>query len=192
MRSGVMSELRPRDEVVLVQEHLVAGPGTRTGRDADFSAWVREHQRHLLGFAVLVTGDRATAEDVLQASLARAYLRWSRLSAEGQHPLGYVRRTIINENASLWRRAWKRRERATAEVPETADAGPAAPDTTWALVQALPRQQRAAVALRYYADLTVAEAATVMGCSPGAVKTHTSRAIAKLKDALSADQEDQR
>ena len=187
-----MSDLRPRDEVVDVQERLVVEPETRARRDAAFTAWVGEHQRHLLGFAVLVAGDRATAEDVLQAALARAYLRWGRLGAEDQHPLGYVRRSIVNENASLWRRAWKRRERLTADLPETADAGPATPDTTWVLVQALPRQQRAAVALRFYADLTVAETASVMGCSEGAVKTHTSRAIAKLRDALTTEQEEGR
>jgi RNA polymerase sigma-70 factor (sigma-E family) len=187
-----MSDPRPGDEVVVVPEQLVVDPGPRARRDADFTSWVTENQRHLLGFAVLVAGDRPTAEDVLQAALARAYLRWGRLSGEDQHPLGYVRRSIVNENASLWRRSWKRRERATADVPETADAGPEVPDTTWRLVQALPRQQRAAVALRFYADLTVAETASVMGCSEGAVKTHTSRAIAKLKNALTAEREEGR
>jgi RNA polymerase sigma-70 factor (sigma-E family) len=185
-----MSDPRPRDEVVVVEEHLVVDPGARVRCDAEFTTWVGEHRRHLLGFAVLVAGDRATGEDVLQSALAHAYLRWGRLAAEGQHPLGYVRRSIINENASLWRRAWKRRERVTEDVPEVAVADRTAPDTTWMLVQALPRQQRAAVALRFYADLTVAETASVMGCSEGAVKTHTSRAIAKLKEALTVEEEE--
>lgn len=57
-------------------------------------------------------------------------------------------------------------------------------DTTWAAVRALPPRQRTAVALRFYADLTVAETATIMGCSTGAVKTHTSRALARLKETL--------
>lgn len=171
----------------MAEEHLVVDSPARARLDADFSTWVAEHHRPLMGFALLVTGDRATAEDVLQAALARAYLRWGRLGGEDQHPLGYVRRVVINENASLWRRAWKRRERPTGNVPEVSGADPAAPDTTWALVQALPRQQRAAVALRYYADLSVAETSAVMGCSEGAVKTHTSRALAKLRSTLTGE-----
>ena len=70
---------------------------------ADFTAWVADRHRPLLDFAQLVAGDASTAEDLLQTALARAYLKWSRLS---------------NENASLWRRAWKRRERSTGSVPE--------------------------------------------------------------------------
>jgi RNA polymerase sigma factor (sigma-70 family) len=57
-------------------------------------------------------------------------------------------------------------------------------DTTWAMVKALPSRQRAAVALRFYADLSVTETAEAMGCSAGAVKTHTARALAKLRAAL--------
>jgi RNA polymerase sigma-70 factor (sigma-E family) len=122
--------------------------------------------------------------DLLQIALARAYLKWSKISASGEHPLGYVRRIIVNENAALWRRAWKRRERSTGSVPEAGMVDPTTIDTTWEMVQRLPTRQRAAVALRYYADLSVAETADAMGCSVGAVKTHTSRALAKLREAL--------
>jgi DNA-directed RNA polymerase specialized sigma24 family protein len=79
----------------------------------------------------------------------------------------------VNENASLWRRAWKRRERSTELLPEPRPVDAAPVDTTWALVQALPTRQRTAIALRFYSDLSVAETAETMGCSEGAVKTHT-------------------
>lgn len=151
---------------------------------ADFTAWVSDHHRPLLNFAQLVAGDAATGEDLLQIALARAYLKWSKISASGEHPLGYVRRIIVNENASLWRRAWKRRERSTGSVPEAGTVDPTSIDTTWEMVQALPSRQRAAVALRYYADLSVNETAEIMGCSVGAVKTHTARALQKLRETL--------
>lgn len=146
----------------------------------DFATWVDDYQRSLLAFAQLVAGDAYTAEDLVQTALARAYLKWSTLGAPGQHPLAYVHRIIVNENASLWRRAWKRRERSTDSVPETAQPEGPGYDQTWAMVQTLPARQRTAIALRYYADLSVAQTAEAMGCSTGAVKTHTSRAMAKL------------
>jgi DNA-directed RNA polymerase specialized sigma24 family protein len=99
---------------------------------------VADHHRPLLDFAQLVAGDASTGEDLLQIALARAYLKWSKISASGEHPLGYVRRIIVNENASLWRRAWKRWERSTGSVPEAGTVDPASIDTTWEMVQALP------------------------------------------------------
>jgi RNA polymerase sigma-70 factor (sigma-E family) len=150
----------------------------------DFATWVDDYQRSLLAFAQLVAGDAHTAEDLVQTALARAYLKWSTIGAPGQNPLAYVHRIIVNENASLWRRAWKRRERSTDSLPDTVQPEGPADDQTWALVQALPARQRAVIALRYYADLSVTQTAEAMGCSTGSVKTHTSRAIAKLKLAL--------
>jgi RNA polymerase sigma-70 factor (sigma-E family) len=166
-------------------EQLVApAPSPRDRAVADFTAWVADHHRPLLHFAQLVAGDASTGEDLLQIALARAYLKWSKIGARDEHPLGYVRHIIVNENVSLWRRAWKRRERATDSVPETATLDPTPFDTTWELVKALPSRQRTAVALRFYADLSVTETAKVMGCSVGSVKTHTARALAKLRETL--------
>jgi RNA polymerase sigma-70 factor (sigma-E family) len=174
----------------MVGEQLVMrGRATGAETAAEFSAWVADYQRPLLAFAQLVAGDKQTGEDLLQTALVKAFLKWPKIGRGGQHPLAYVRRIIINENASMWRRAWKRRERSTSSVPESAAAEVIPNDDVWSLVQALPARQRAAIALRFYADLSVAETADAMGCSEGAVKTHTSRAVAKLKDALAAEGE---
>jgi len=57
-------------------------------------------------------------------------------------------------------------------------------DAVVAALLTVPPRQRAAIVLRYYQDLTEAQTAEVMGCSVGAVKTHTSRALAKLRETL--------
>ena len=93
---------------------------------------------------------------------------------------------MVNENNSLWRRAWKRRELASDEVPERPphdeyDDGPAR--ALWDLVQTLPPKARAVVVLRYYEELSEAETADVLGISVGTVKSQASRALAALRDA---------
>ena len=102
----------------------------------------------------------------------------------------YVRRIMVNENNSLWRRAWKRREHPTDRLPEDAhvhdsyDDGRG--DALWALVQTLPRKARAVVVLRYYEELSEAETAEVLGISVGTVKSQTSRALAALRERTPA------
>lgn len=153
-------------------------------RSEDFARFVAQHDRRLLGFAHLVTGNHADAEDILQTALAKAYLKWSRLGRDDFNAVAYVRRIIINEHRSLWRRAFKRREYATDALPEQPVHDAPVEDQTWDLVQALPPRQRTVVALRFYSDLSVAETAELMHCSEGTVKSQTSRALTSLRRAV--------
>ena len=156
--------------------------GDRAQRDAEFSAYMEARQASLLRTAYLISGDRHTAEDLVQTALAKLYLAWDRVEDRGSLD-GYVRRVIVNENNSLWRRPFKRREHATDQLPER--AAPTSPggrdDALWELVQTLPKKQRAAVVLRYYEELSEAETAEVLGVSVGTVKSQTSRALAALR-----------
>jgi len=160
----------------------VATPKTADG----FAEYVAAKQRSLLGFAILVSGDPHTAEDLVQTALARAYLRWDRLTEDGFAVDAYLHRVIVNEHTSLWRRAWKRRERPMAELPDIPDPGtePTAPDATWQEVLQLPPRQRAVVALRFYADQSVSDTAALLHCSEGTVKSQTAKALATLRTAL--------
>lgn len=164
------------------------------GRDAAFARYVGLRQHVLLRTAVLLTGDLATAEDLLQTALARLYLAWHRVEREEAMD-AYVRRIMVNQYTTWWRRAWRHRETSVdpAELPsqrsQTAgvDAEVVERAALWRVVQMLPPRQRATVVLRYYEDLSEAQTAEVMGCSVGTVKAASSRALAKLRPLLSRE-----
>jgi len=167
----------------------------KSGReaDADFSDYVAARQHALLRTAFVLTGERASAEDLLQTALAKTYLSWSRIR-DPRAVDAYVRKVMVNEHTSWWRRAWRHQEHSTGQPPDgvgTAAAGSGQADgvgerdAMWSLVRTLAPRQRAAVVLRFYEDLSEAETAQVLGCSIGTVKSQTSRALASLRRQLS-------
>lgn len=156
-------------------------PPRSTVKDAEFTEYMAARQPALLRTAYLLTGDSHTAEDLVQTALAKLYLSWDKVHQQ-ELVDAYVRRILVNEHNSLWRRPWKRREAVTAELPEQATATASGHDPElWELVLSLPRKQRAAVVLRYYEELSEAETAAVLGVSVGTVKSQTSRALAALR-----------
>jgi len=81
----------------------------RDARDADFAAYLAARRPSLLRTAYLLTGNRHDAEDLVQSAFAKLYLSWDKVRDHGSID-GYVRRILVNEHNSVWRRAWKRRE----------------------------------------------------------------------------------
>jgi RNA polymerase sigma-70 factor (sigma-E family) len=158
--------------------------------DERFAGFVREHGERHLRLAVLLTGDWHAAEDLVQASLVKLYRAWPRLETDTD-PDAYLRRIIINTHRSWWRARW-RREKPIAALPDGA-SGEDIADThaTGALVRQalarLPQRQRAVLVLRYFEDLPEAEVASLLGCSPGSVKTHTHRGLRTLRELLGGD-----
>lgn len=157
---------------------------------ADFTAYVRAREQALARLAYLLTGDRDVAEDLLQNALAKVFRHWDRVRTVEQ-PDAYVRRIMVNENNSRWRRMVRRTESPSSHVieviepPAPTGLDPSVTLDLWRHVQGLPTQQRAAIVLRYYEDLTEAQTAQILGCSVGTVKSHTSRAIAALRTKMS-------
>jgi RNA polymerase sigma-70 factor (sigma-E family) len=161
--------------------------GARDTRDKDFAAYLAARQPSLLRTAYLLTGNRHDAEDLVQTAFAKLYLSWDKVRDQGSMD-GYVRRILVNEHNSLWRRAWKRREHTTDDTVihaldkphhDAHDDGVGA--ALWEVVQTLPRKARAVVVLRYYEEMSEAETAAVLGISVGTVKSQTSRALAALR-----------
>ncbi len=146
------------------------------------------HGRRWLAVARALTGDDPSAEDLLQTVLVATLARRGTLR-DPEATDAYVRRGLRNQHISAWRQRRRRSEWLVAEVPEP---DPVATDTTslpqrdelWTLVKGLPTAQRTAVALRFYADMTEAQAARLLGCSIGAVKSNTSRGLQRLRDEL--------
>lgn len=163
-----------------------------SGSAASFDAYVADRQAGLVRYATLLCGSPQQAEDLVQEVLIRVYPRWTAITARDD-PHAYVRRSVTNEFLSF-RRRWSTRhihvvpDAAFADLPATASDDPSrrtdADPALWAQLMRLPRQQRAAVVLRYYEDLTDDEIGQVLSCRPGTVRAHVSRGLATLRLAL--------
>ncbi|MEV0900516.1 SigE family RNA polymerase sigma factor [Actinoplanes sp. NPDC049802] len=151
-------------------------------RDAGFETFLRESTAGLLRLGNVLTLDPAAAEDLAQETLIRVGTSWSRVRKDG-NPVGYAQRTMINLFLNERRR---RRAIPVATVPETAreDTALASVESSAVIRQilaGLPPQQRAAVALRYLADLPDEEIAAILGCTTGTVRSHLSRGLSTLR-----------
>lgn len=142
-----------------------------------------ERTRALLRFAGALVGDRGLAEDLVQDVLLRLHDRRDRLAGIADLD-AYARRMIVNGYLS-WGRRWFRivpspRIRDTEDMPDPAQAI-VDRDLLRRQLRLLPRRQRAALVLRYYAGLSDAEIATELGCGVGTVRSHVSRALVTLR-----------
>lgn len=141
--------------------------------------------------AYLLTGNWATAEDLVQTALTKTYLAWKRIG-EIESVEAYARRVLYTTNASWWRRR-SSRERPTDVIPEPQQAHndsseeSARRDVMWRYILTLPKRQRAVLVLRFYEDLSEADTADILGVSTGTVKSQSSRALGNLRRKLAAD-----
>ena len=153
-----------------------------------FEALWREEYPRVYRTAFLVTGDRQEAADVTQEAFARAYERWRTVS-QADRPGAWVQRVAVNL-ALTWRRRQRLRHREIAVQPTAVAREPELPDPElFTALRALPPQQRAAVVLRHWADLSIEETARTLGKAPGTVKALTSQGLSKLRRTLAESEE---
>jgi RNA polymerase sigma-70 factor (sigma-E family) len=162
----------------------------RRPTDGEFTEFAHASWASLYRTAYLMLGDAAEAEDLVQTALAKTYAAWPQVRDINAAP-GYARTVLVNTASSWFRKRSWRNERPTAELPDHAHRAGVAhepdPSDRPALMSALadlPPRQRAVVVLRYYEDLSVAQAASALGVTEGTVKSQTSDALARLRTLL--------
>ncbi len=153
-------------------------------RRDEFREFVAARSPALTRTAFLLTGDWQLAEDLLQTALMRCYGHWSRIDV----PEAYVRRAMVTAVVGWRRRRWHG-ELPTAAMPDQATADEDVADLVCLradllrLLHDLGPRQRAVLVLRFYEDLSESEVAAMLGVSVGTVKSQTSRALARLREA---------
>jgi RNA polymerase sigma factor (sigma-70 family) len=161
----------------------------RSDEEGDLDSLFRAHATRLLRLAVVLTGDRELAEELVQ----EAFVRFARADTPPRlgTELSYLRRTVTNLSHGHHRRlrTARRHRPEPALDAAAADVGAGRREDQRRVaeaVRALPDRQRDCTVLRFYADCTDREIAEILGISPGSVKTHLHRARAALADALEA------
>ena len=165
----------------------VARSSTAAVSTGDFAELFAAHHAEALRLAYLLTGDAHRAEDVVSDAFVKVYRAWNRGGIS--QPRAYIKRAVVNESNSRFRRlALERREAAKRSGD---DRGARSHDDQLAdsqvllgALQLLPERQRTAVVLRYYSDMSEAQAAEAMGVSVGTVKSSVSRGLERLRRIL--------
>jgi len=170
---------------MMTMTRSIDATSAEAGKMADL---YRQHAPEAVRLAYLLTGDRATAEDLTQDAFVRMFGRFRDLRQPEAFEW-YLRRTIVNLSRSLFRRRKVERtylqRRSTHPAPAADDPEPR-PDL-WEALLRLPIPQRAAIVLRYYEDLTESRTAEILRCPVGTVKSLVSRGMARLREEVERD-----
>jgi RNA polymerase sigma-70 factor (sigma-E family) len=155
------------------------------GRDAEYTEYVTARLSSLRRLAAALCDDWQRADDLVQATLIKLYARWGRVRA-ATHPDAYARAVLVHEFIHERRSVWVKRVSLSGTVTDS-PAPTIDQDAVLdlrAAVAALPARQRATLVLRFYCDLNIDQAAEILGCSPGTVKSQTARALEAVRRAL--------
>jgi RNA polymerase sigma-70 factor (sigma-E family) len=165
-------------------------PELPTDRNAALTTLFATYHRQLVGFAILLVDDLATAEDVVQDAFLALHRRWGRIR-DPQAAYDYLRTSVLNGGRSQLRRRRLRTVRPERPGADAASAESVAVDRAEhhqvaAGLATLPTRQRQVLVLRYYLEQSEAEIARTLSISTGSVKQHASRGLAALTARLEA------
>jgi len=157
----------------------------RATAEGGLDALYRAHAAEALRLGYLLTGDRTLAEDLVQDAFVRVLGRFHDLRNRDAF-WWYLRRTIVNLSTSYFRRRGVERAWLARQRPEDAtsphDLGER--DRLRQALMTLRPEQRAAIVLRFYEDLSEADTAEALGIPLGTVKSTVSRALERLRNEL--------
>jgi RNA polymerase sigma-70 factor (sigma-E family) len=150
--------------------------------ESDYSDYFAVRAASLRRLAYGLCGDWHLAEDLTQHAFLQLYRHWKRIDTATLD--AYSRRIVVN--AFLSDRRLRRREHVTSEPPErpTPALEPGSALDIQSALAKLPPRQRALIVLRHLEDISVAEAAALLGITEGTVKSQTARGLDKLRAAL--------
>lgn len=166
---------------------------------AAYEELVRGHQAVAFRTAFTITGDAAEAEDAAQEAFVKVYRTLARFRTGS--PFRPWLLTIVSNEARNRRRAAGRRLGLTLRAAEggSQTAPPPSPETSvvdqerraelLGAVEGLREEDRAVISLRYFLELSEAEAAAVLGCARGTVKSRLSRAVGRLREKMTEAQD---
>ena len=166
--------------------------GVRTGGRPSFAAIAEEHLDAVYRYLLLMTRDRATAEDLTGETFEKAFRSWRRFDPRRAAPRTWLCQIARNAALDHFRAEERRRRRETryaAGTPETEEGALAvglSPKLDAALGE-LSAAEREVVALRVLLELDGRTAARVLGISPTACSTRLSRALQKLEEKVRDD-----
>lgn len=160
-------------------------PDDLRGRDDAVAALYHRHRDELVRLAIGLTGDAGLAEEIVQEAFAQLLARWTLLRDRHAAP-GYLRKIVVNGARASWRRRQRRDLLAhlLGSAVQTEDPDVAQASTLLAALDQLPIGKRSCLLLRYYADLSEAETAQVLGVSAGTVKSQTAKGLRQLHRLL--------
>jgi RNA polymerase sigma-70 factor (ECF subfamily) len=167
-----------RNNLSRVESHGVDAPG--------FDEFFRAEQPRMVALAIALTGVPEVARDLAQESLVKAYRAWPSVRTMDR-PGAWLRRVTINA-AMSWHRSNRREAAARSRLraPRATESPEREGERFWEAVRALPERQRAAVALHYLEDLSIADVALALDIAEGTVKASLFKARATLASALGA------
>jgi RNA polymerase sigma-70 factor (sigma-E family) len=165
------------------------GSGERPDRDELIAVLYHRHRAALVRLAVGLVGDVGEAEEIVQDAFAGLLSR-RRSLRDVQSAPAYLHTAVVNGARARWRRRAVRERAWTAigRAAHTVDPDLAEQSSVLSAIGRLPVGKRACILLRFYADMSEAETAAVLGISVGTVKSQTSRALARLAELLEAQE----